>query len=394
MSKHLIGRAVSAAVMLLLAGCPAPQDTGGGNDNDANVNEGDDPQNDNTSNDNGAALDNENGNDNDNGITLAIGQPEQPTQGPGSSNYVHQQVRTSKFGSGTEAYFLYEPAEPTPESAAPVVAFLHGFGGVNPSVYGPWIAHIVRKGNIVVYPLYQTSLGTPPAVYTPSALTALTDAYELLASPDHVDPDPVNFALVGHSVGGVLAANVAAGAQGAGLPAPRALMLTAASDTDVPGPLGDNFDSILDDVDYGLIPADVLMLGVVGNDDNLALDVATVAIFNATPQIPSGNKEIVRLFSDDYGEPPLIANHNAAASFDPNFDSGDEPFPGFFDGESTALPADALDFFGYWKLFEGLTDAAFFGNNREFALGNTPAQTFLGVWDDGTPVTPAKVGSP
>ena len=135
---------MSTAVMLLLAGCPAPQDTGGGNDNDADVNDGNDTQN-----DNGAPLDNENDNDNaandnnnGNGITTAIVQPEQPTQGPGSSNYVHQQVRTSEFGSGTEAYFLYEPAEPTPESAAPVVAFMHGFGGVNPAVYGPWIAHI------------------------------------------------------------------------------------------------------------------------------------------------------------------------------------------------------------------------------------------------------------
>jgi hypothetical protein len=39
-----------------------------------------------------------------------------------------------------------------------------------------------------------------------------------------------------------------------------------------------------------------------------------------------------------------------------------------------------------WKLFDGLADAAFFGRNREYALGNTPQQRFMGFWSDGTAV--------
>jgi len=31
---------------------------------------------------------------------------------------------------------------------------------------------------------------------------------------------------------------------------------------------------------------------------------------------------------------------------------------------------DAMDFFGYVKLFDGLTDAAFYGKNVRYALGN------------------------
>jgi hypothetical protein len=50
-----------------------------------------------------------------------------------------------------------------------------------------------------------------------------------------------------------------------------------------------------------------------------------------------------------------------------------------------------MDYFGTWKLFDALTDAAFNGKNREYALGNTSQQRFMGVWSDGVPVKELKV---
>jgi hypothetical protein len=47
---------------------------------------------------------------------------------------------------------------------------------------------------------------------------------------------------------------------------------------------------------------------------------------------------------------------------------------------------DAFDYYGLWKLFDALCDAAFLGKNREYALGNTKQQTFMGTWSDGVPV--------
>ena len=52
---------------------------------------------------------------------------------------------------------------------------------------------------------------------------------------------------------------------------------------------------------------------------------------------------------------------------------------------------NAMDYYGTWKLFAALTDAAFNGKNREYALGNTPQQRFMGVWSDGVPVRELKV---
>jgi hypothetical protein len=56
-----------------------------------------------------------------------------------------------------------------------------------------------------------------------------------------------------------------------------------------------------------------------------------------------------------------------------------------------AFSIDALDFFGTWKLFDGLTDAVFYGQNRRYALGSMPEQTFMGLWSDGVAVTPLEV---
>ena len=52
---------------------------------------------------------------------------------------------------------------------------------------------------------------------------------------------------------------------------------------------------------------------------------------------------------------------------------------------------NALDFYGYWKWLDALTDAAFFGLHRDLALGGTEAQKFMGTWSDGQPVKPAVV---
>ena len=54
--------------------------------------------------------------------------------------------------------------------------------------------------------------------------------------------------------------------------------------------------------------------------------------------------------------------------------------------EMKAQSVNALDYYGFWKLFDGLIGAAFYGKDREYALGNTLQQRFMGKWSDGTPV--------
>src|SRR5712671_3416242 len=82
--------------------------------------------------------------------------PEQPAQalhGPGGREYTHQVVTKAHFGEGSHEYGLYEPDQPRPASA-PLIVFFHGWGATNPAIYGAWIEHLVRRGNIVVFPRY------------------------------------------------------------------------------------------------------------------------------------------------------------------------------------------------------------------------------------------------
>jgi hypothetical protein len=93
----------------------------------------------------------------------------------------------------------------------------------------------------------------------------------------------------------------------------------------------------------------------------------------------------------------LIANHRAPTAPDRDYDNGEGDLTvrrsrggsgstGTADGSPQIPAINALDYYGVWKLFDGLCDAAFFGKNREYALGDTSQQRFMGKWSDGVPV--------
>src|SRR5688500_3888082 len=150
--------------------------------------------------------------------------PKQPASGPGGRQYSHTAVNKNRYGKGGQEYWIFEPDAPKPAAAAPVIVFLHGWGGMNPMYYGAWIDHLVKRGDIVIYPRYQASLLTAIKDFTPYTLFAIKHALKRLQpEPGHVKPDLNKFATVGHSVGGILAASVAALASESDLPQVRAV---------------------------------------------------------------------------------------------------------------------------------------------------------------------------
>jgi alpha-beta hydrolase superfamily lysophospholipase len=324
-------------------------------------------------------------------------QPKQPTSGPGSSSLTHTTTTKNHYGSGATEYFLYEPADPKPTSA-PVIVFVHGFGAINPITYGAWIDHLVRRGNIVIYPRYQLDSRTPPKEFTPNAISSIKDAINRLQNENgHVLPDLGKFAIVGHSAGGIVTANLAAEALFEGLPSPRAVMSVAPGKSMAPTfPLGIPLANL------GQIPRDTLLLTLAGDVDNVVGDADAKRIFQESTQVLSTNKNFIIVQSDNHGQ-PLIADHGAPSAIDKQYDSGEK-----FNGQAqeqqannshnqmnnnnsnnlkkSTINVNGLDFYGYWKLFDGLCDAAFFGTNRDYALGNTELQRYMGQWSDGVAV--------
>ena len=322
--------------------------------------------------------------------------PSQPDSGPGGKQSPHASVTKNRYGKGGQEYWIFEPDSPKPRSA-PVIVFLHGWGGMNPLYYGAWLDHLVKRGNIVIYPRYQQNILTAMSDFTPNTLYAVKDAIDRLKTePGHVTADLTRFATVGHSLGGVLAANLAALATESGLPRVSALMSVEPGITEPPinVPLAD----------LKKLPPETLLLAVAGDQDTLVRDYDAKRIYYESIRVSADNKDFITLVSDAHGRPALQASHRAPTAHDKAYDNGegigsapaDNAKVG--DGPQSSrrsrldtMMVNALDFYGTWKLFDGLCDAAFYNKNREYALGNTAQQRFMGIWSDGVPVKELKV---
>ncbi|MBN1860736.1 MAG: alpha/beta hydrolase fold domain-containing protein [Candidatus Thermoplasmatota archaeon] len=282
--------------------------------------------------------------------------PQQPSDGPGGSNYSHANVRQSRYGFGVRQFWIFEPADPTPTSA-PLIVFNHGWSAFFPLFYKAWIVHLVRRGNIVVYPRYQLTLLIGTRHATQNAIFAVKRAITILEDGTHVAPDLEKFGIVGHSLGGGITAEMAALAQDEGLPTPKAVM---------PVQPFIRLDTMVKN--FSRIPSTTLLLVIVGENDTVVGNDSGKVIFSTSIQVPFDQKDFIIQRTDRYGDPPLIADHVA---------------PVCIPGGSWV---DAMDYYSTWKLFDALTDYAFYGTNQEYCLGDTPEQRFMGLWSDGTPV--------
>jgi len=284
-------------------------------------------------------------------------QPEQPISGPGSPNYSHLMILKTIHKRGGQQFWIFEPIFPKPKSA-PLIVFNHGWSAIHPIAYRAWISHIVKKGNIVVYPRYQKGLVRGFENFTINAINAVKDAINILNKGWHVRPELDKFAILGHSLGGGITANMAALAEEKGLPIPKAIMPVQP------------YNHRVEEVNFSKISNETLMLVVVGKDDIVVGNHSAKIIFEETTQIPFSNKDFIIQVTDTYGTPDMVADHNAPICL-PRF---------IFN------TVDAMDYYSTWKLFDALTDYAFYGKNLEYCLGNTPEQRFMGLWSDETPV--------
>lgn len=332
--------------------------------------------------------------------------PGQPATGPGGADYTHARVGQHSTGDGAEDVTIFWPEQPLPAGPLPVVIFTHGWGAVKPEHYLAWIHHLVRKGAIVLYPRYQADLRAKPETFTASAVGGVRRGLDWLAeNKERPQPDPARLATVGHSAGGVLAANLAVELPKAGLPAPKAVMSVE------PGITRNEQRTLIPLADLSRMAAGTLLLVVTGADDTLVADRDGRRIYEESTAVPAAQKDWLELQSDDHGEPALEATHRAPAAPLPGYEPPQRREPkGFLRKRmvkkakerlaergldldaSSKEPAvtDALDYHGTWKLFDALRDAAFDGKNRDIALGGGEAQLSMGAWSDGTPVKPMK----
>jgi acetyl esterase/lipase len=300
--------------------------------------------------------------------------PTQPTSGPGGSEELFSGLTRIEQPDPNQPgadYWLFVPSDPLPGVSAPdgpfpLVVFIPGKMLGDPEPYLAWIEHLVRRGAVVLFPDWQgTTTDADEPAYRQHLLADVGNALGTLEQ-EGVLIDPNRVAVVGHSVGGVLAVDYAASAAAAGLPVPAAVMgVSPSCTTEEVACLG---------ADLGIIPPTTRVLLVTMADDPGSTGPAAVErMWSGLGMVPPENRDIVTLITDGHGKPSLLAVHlQALADYDL-----DKP--------------DAFDWYGTWKWLDALMGCAFEGEWCEYALGNTPEQRFMGTWSDGVPVTEAEV---
>ncbi len=305
--------------------------------------------------------------------------PEQPAGGPGGLSFHYDGVSARRFGTPPTGFWLFEPAHlqlddaVTPDDPLPVVIFIHGYTALDPDVYRGWIDHIVRGGATVIYPDYQrvNPLGEAWRSYPDDLLSGVEAAVHELGLPGHPPVDLTRVAVVGHSLGGVLAVDYAATAQEHALPVPGVAMVLQ------PGGCG-GCRGIPDDEgvplpNFSTIARQTLVEVIVGEDDDVVGADAAKKIWTGLSDLPLDQRDYITLRSDLHGVPFLRATHWL-------------PQTAGFRGAQ-----DALDWYGPWKLLDLLMACAFTGASCDVALNNAQKQRAMGLWSDGQPVNEALV---
>ena len=302
--------------------------------------------------------------------------PTQAAHGPGSSDYAYSGIVQSEH-AGAQGWRLFTPTGPAP-TAAPVVVFCHGWGALDPKNYRAWIDHLVRRGNIVIWPNYQDSLLTPAAQFLPNAIAGVRGALaSMAATRGAMQPDLQRVAVLGHSAGGVLAAELAAVAHAQGLPEFRAVMPVEPGD----GSQGGRHPVTVPLADLSPMPSATQLLVMVGADDHRAFEELGLHIYAAAREVPAARKHVLEMQSDTHGDPPLLANHAAPGG---TRDGRPERRALIKEFEHAGV-VDALDY-ALWQHFDALADCAFAQRDCDIVT-----QTSIGHWSDGVAVKPLRV---
>lgn len=312
--------------------------------------------------------------------TNAPSPPQQPAYGPGGKEYKSTNTKSFCSGFQEDDYWLFYPETKT-QQELPVIVFMHGYSAYNPMVYGKWIKHLVQKGNILIFPRYQKGiLGTHHSKFVQNTNTAIHSAFTTIDSLQEISYDQSPLTMVGHSFGGAITANMLANWEVYNLPEVSAAFLLS------PG-VGPMKKFLLDS--YESIPSQLKLL-IIGSENDHVVGTAfgKMVYKNA---IHTKERNLILQISDSFGDPAISAGHLECYCPDPELDSGEH---GYSYKRSKTAKTDAVDFYAYWKLFDGLREYALTGQGKEFIFGNTLFQRTMGNWSDGTKVNELVVKTP
>jgi acetyl esterase/lipase len=332
--------------------------------------------------------------------------PAQPKSGPGGAENPGAEIVKRVVGTQSAYTYAYYAAG-QPEQPRPVVVFLHGWGATNPMIYGGWIDHLARRGYLVLFPAFQEIGRTRPVDATPRAVARVKAALAALGSDPQARPDRSSVAVIGHSAGAGVAANLAALAKTDELPVPKLVFML------MPGGIASDEKSRgVQLADLSQIDPTTDMIAMVGDREAAASERVSRRILRAASAVPPARKLFMRAGSDDHGFPSLSATLASPGAPLDSYDVASLKIPPdpprdpkapreqvprwsadmVLSGEQQVIlnqlnrnVIDTLDWLAFWRSFDMAADAAF--KSGELApLRDGQGFLDMGRWSDGWPV--------
>jgi len=302
---------------------------------------------------------------------------------------IYHDISVMTVGDGPSRAYVFIPRNPARQNL-PVILFHHGWLGMNPKNFGGLIDVLVRKGNVVIYPVYQDGNDTAPQLVTNIAGQADAAALARLkaAYPGLIDTDKALY--IGFSMGATISLNLAIDPAHYGLPTPRALMLISPGDAHHVA-RGPQAASIIGHVET--LPATLPTVVVSGFADT-SIGVPTArAIATRMCHLSEKNRLLIFFPSDSNGSTHTQAGHGSPGAPDSRYD-----FPDSRVRVATSIPwkedfepsgsLNLLDYYGYWRIATTLADFVASGSPlADLFDRQAPANHFLGFWPDGTAYT-------
>ena len=279
------------------------------------------------------------------------------------STYIAEEIDKLDFANDKEGYWLFLPKGIEENQRKNVVVFIHGYGGLNPFIYGGWIKHLALQGHPVIYPRYQKKLNPPRTKqFVPNAVAGLKAALLKLEELGYDKKLWNRLDYTVHSYGGVISANIVVNQKEFGLPEGRNMLLCSPGSGPFKGGVLEN---------YNKLPENINLLIVTSEFDITVGDKLGTQIFRTAVNSP--NRVYLRQYSSKSGNNKITAGHNECYALDMEFDNGTRNYT-----SKKALrvgKTDLLDLNGYWKLMDELiehgSDMGLFKNEvKEWPLGD------------------------
>lgn len=320
----------------------------------------------------------------------------------------YRQVGVMTVGEGVHRAYVFFPsgkpgkngAQPYPLFAdgkqgrgLPLILFHHGWLGMNPKNFGSLIDLLVRRGAVLIYPLYQDGDRTSPQDVTRIAAEADQAALAAVKSRMKGLVDETRTFYFGFSMGAAISVNIALAPDFHGLPAPKAMLLAAPGNAEHVVK-GEEARSIYGRVEE--LPADLPTVIITGLADT-SIGVPTARML-AGRMCHLKHRSLIMLPSDSDGGSKVQAGHGSPGAPDTRYDfdpknEAPSQLPSR-DGFELSISLNQLDFHGYWRYATSLMDYVA-GQPLNTSLFAASAENrYLGLWPSGKAFATAHIENP